>query len=200
MEGVSWYFAKQTYLLKQIEAHRAVLDPVLYNFLMLSPADLPVARAERVRELQSLGKLTNPSAEQALRADQLRLEIRHLAFVRHLQKVVAQMDKDNSPRLVKSLLWLLIGQLSRRDISDPYADSILTLISLIDPDNRMAVQMTAVRDGQVKTLYLNMPLVLKNSAVHLEMFMRNFPLLYDQKGRPIVAPERNHIVSALQAA
>jgi hypothetical protein len=181
MEGVAWYFAKQTYMLKQIEARRAVMDPTLWNMLMLSPQDLQ-------------------AAQQAARKGQPEEIIRDLHFARRFQKQIALMDKDSSPRLVRGLLTILMGQLSRKDVSDSYVDSILQIISLVDPDNGLAVQMTAVRDGQVKTLFMNLPLILKNSPVHLEMFMRNFPLLYDEKGRPIVAPELNHIYSAEQAA
>jgi hypothetical protein len=204
MEGVTWYFAKQTYMLQQIAAHEKVMDPLLWKFLMLTPQAVQAEREQRNRERLELRTLANPTAAQAERLKQLTVESRDLLFVKHFQDQLARMDKDNNPRLVKSLIWTLLGQLSRKDIAaqdaDRYTDSILTIISLIDPDNRVAVQMTEVREGEVKTLVFNLPLILKNSPIHLESFMRYFPLLYDEKGRQIMAPERNRIISALQAA
>ncbi|NTV51479.1 MAG: hypothetical protein HGA76_00495 [Candidatus Firestonebacteria bacterium] len=203
MDKVAWYFAKQTYMLKQVEAHQE-LDPTLRGLFMLSSEDMKNERQRRVAELQELNALTNLEATQAGRIETLRRELRDLHFVRRFQDQLAKVDQSKnaaeSARLVRSLLTTLVVQLSRKDVSPRYADSLLVLISLLDPDNQTLVQMTAVREREVKTLILNMPDILRTSPMHLEMFMRTFPLLYDDQGKQIMPMERNRIISALRAA
>ncbi len=201
MQSVTWYFAKRTYLLKQIEARKSVMDETLWNFLMSTPAELVTASKDRAEEVKNLVQKAQLSESEVARVKVLRMELKHLRFAKRFHEVLNQIDADTTqtPRLVKSLISKLVIQLSREDATEKYRDSVLQVLSLIDPDNQITVMMTTVRDGQIKNVYLNIPEILRNSPVYLEMFLRNYPL-YDSKGRPIVAPERNRIVSALQAA
>jgi hypothetical protein len=199
MEGVTWYFAKQTYMLKQVEARKGVMDAGLWSALMRADDERKKAVQESVAKLQVLRNNPNRTAQEEKAMERLKVDVRDLKFANRFRDKIALMDKDNSPRLVKSLLTTLIGQLSREDASSSYKDSILQIISLIDPDNQITVQMTEVREGQVRNVFINLPQILRNSPEHLEMFLRHYPL-YDDKGHPITAPERNRIVSALQAA
>jgi hypothetical protein len=204
LNSVTWYFSKQTYMLRQIELHKDAMDKTFYSFLMLTPADVKTELGVRHKEWnglknrQAAGEALAP--QEIARGNQLQLEIKHLHFVRYFHNALQQMDKpDASPRLVKNLVGKLVGQLAREDAGETYKDGILQIISFVDPDNQTTVQIMVPHQKEVITMFFNVPNILRNSPERLELFLNHYPM-YDKDNNPIEAPIRNRIVRAVQAA
>ena len=145
--------------------------------------------------MAQLLQTTEPARVEQTRISDLRTQVRDLSFAIKYQRTLQQMDKNFSPRLLRRLIFTLLRELSRRDISPEYRTGVLEVLSWLEPPNQEAVQIST--EAGIRTITL--PGMLMQTPFLLENMLFIYDL-YKLDGEPVPVPAQNRILRAANAA
>lgn len=131
----------------------------------------------------------NPQANQ-IRLAELNTMRRDYKFAVYLQRAIEQLAGANNARNREIVLRLLLKELTRMDVSEAYHEDALRLITLLDPYNQQAVQLTLESE---RPIFIELPRLLMDTK-YRDLMLNVYPFVYDENNQQVL-PFRRRITT-----